>query len=102
MPPSASEGLVREIAAMIDHTLLKPQATEVDIRRLCREARQYGFATVCVNPYWVGLAASELAGSSVQVAAVAGFPLGANTTDIKVAETQAVIAAGAREVDMVL
>ncbi|MBZ5674703.1 MAG: deoxyribose-phosphate aldolase [Acidobacteriia bacterium] len=102
MPPSTSVGLVREIAALIDHTLLKPQATGVDIRRLCQEARLYGFATVCVNPYWVGLAASELAGSPVQVAAVAGFPLGANTTAIKVAETEAVIAAGAREVDMVL
>src|SRR5439155_12538787 len=93
---------VREIAALIDHTLLKPQATAADIRRLCEEARRYGFATVCVNPYWVALAASELAESSVQVAAVAGFPLGANTTAIKVAETEAVIAAGAREVDMVL
>jgi deoxyribose-phosphate aldolase len=93
---------VREIAALIDHTLLKPQATAADIRRLCQEARQYGFATVCVNPYWVALAAAELAGSSVQVAAVAGFPLGANTTPIKVAETEEVIAAGAREVDMVL
>jgi deoxyribose-phosphate aldolase len=93
---------VREIAALIDHTLLKPQATGADIRRLCQEARRYGFATVCVNPYWVALAASELAGSSVQVAAVAGFPLGANTTAIKVAETEAVIAAGASEVDMVL
>jgi len=101
MPPT-SEGSVREIAALIDHTLLKPQATKADIRRLCQEARQYGFATVCVNPYWVALAASELAGSSVQVAAVAGFPLGANTTAIKAAETEAVIAAGAREVDMVL
>lgn len=93
---------MREIAALIDHTLLKPQATGADIRRLCQEARRYGFATVCVNPYWVALAASELAGSSVQVAAVAGFPLGANTTAIKVAETEAVIAAGASEVDMVL
>ena len=93
---------VREIASLIDHTLLKPQATAADIRRLCQEARRYGFATVCVNPYWVALAASELAGSSVQVAAVAGFPLGANTTSIKVAETESVIAAGAREVDMVL
>lgn len=101
MPPT-SEGSVREIAALIDHTLLKPQATKADIRRLCQEARQYGFATVCVNPYWVSLAASELAGSSVQVAAVAGFPLGANTAAIKAAETEAVIAAGAREVDMVL
>jgi len=93
---------VRAIASLIDHTLLKPQATAADIRRLCQEARKYEFATVCVNPYWVPLAASELAGSPVQVAAVAGFPLGANTTAIKVAETEAVIAEGAREVDMVL
>jgi deoxyribose-phosphate aldolase len=100
--PATLEASVREIAALIDHTLLKPQATGADIRRLCQEARQYGFATVCVNPYWVALAASELVGSSVQVAAVAGFPLGANTPGIKAAETEAVIAAGAREVDMVL
>jgi deoxyribose-phosphate aldolase len=93
---------VREIAALIDHTLLKPQATAADIRRLCQEARRYGFATVCVNPYWVSLAAAQLAGSSVQVASVAGFPLGTNTTAIKVAETESVVAAGAREVDMVL
>ena len=102
MPPSILPGSVREIAALIDHTLLKPQATGADIRRLCGEARQHGFATVCVNPYWVPLAALELAGSSVLVAAVAGFPLGANTTAIKVAETEGAIAAGAREVDMVL
>jgi deoxyribose-phosphate aldolase len=87
---------------LIDHTLLKPQATAADIRRLCQEARDHGFATVCVNPYWVPLAASELAGSSVLVAAVAGFPLGASTTAIKAAETEAAIAAGAREIDMVL
>jgi deoxyribose-phosphate aldolase len=93
---------VRQIAALIDHTLLKPQATAADICRLCEEARKYEFATVCVNPYWVALAASELAGSAVLIAAVAGFPLGANTTAIKVAETEGVIAAGAREVDMVL
>ena len=102
MPPSASVGSVRQIAALIDHTLLKPQATGADIRRLCQEARRFEFATVCVNPYWVGMAASELAGSSVLVAAVAGFPLGANTTALKVAETEAAIAAGAREIDMVL
>jgi deoxyribose-phosphate aldolase len=93
---------VREIAALIDHTLLKPQAAAADIRRLCQEARRYGFATVCVNPYWVTLAASELAGSSVLVAAVAGFPLGANTTSIKAAETERAILDGAREIDMVL
>jgi len=85
---------VREIAALIDHTLLKPQATAADIRRLCQEARQYGFAAVCVNPYWVPLAASELAGSPVHVATVAGFPLGANTTRTKVAEAEAAAAAG--------
>jgi deoxyribose-phosphate aldolase len=93
---------VREIAALIDHTLLKPQASGTDIRRLCQEARHYGFATVCVNPYWVALAASVLAGSNVEVAAVAGFPLGANTTATKISEAESVIAAGAREVDMVL
>jgi deoxyribose-phosphate aldolase len=93
---------VREIAALIDHTLLKPQATAADIRRLCQEARRYGFATVCVNPYWVTLAAAELAVSPVQVAAVVGFPLGANTAAIKVAETEGAIIDGAREIDMVL
>jgi deoxyribose-phosphate aldolase len=93
---------VREIAALIDHTLLKPQATAADIRRLSQEARRYGFAAVCVNPYWVPLAASELTGSAVRVVTVAGFPLGANTTAVKVAETEAAIAAGAREIDMVL
>jgi len=93
---------VREIAALIDHTLLKAQATGADIRRLCQEARQYGFATVCVNPYWVALATSELAASAVRVASVVGFPLGANTAVIKVAETEDAMAAGAREIDMVL
>src|SRR5665213_332309 len=102
MPPTTSQGSVREVAALIDHTLLKPQAMASDIRRLCQEARQYGFATVCVNPYWVALASSELSGSPVKVATVVGFPLGANTAGIKVAETEDAIAAGAREVDMVL
>ena len=102
MPPSQSGLSVRDIAAMIDHTLLKPQATDTDIRRLCQEARQYQFVAVCVNPYWVPLAAAELSGSAVRVAAVAGFPLGANTTEIKVKEAETAIAAGAHEVDMVL
>jgi deoxyribose-phosphate aldolase len=93
---------VRQVAAFIDHTLLKPQATEADIRRLCQEARQYEFAAVCVNPYWVPLAARELAGSPVHVATVAGFPLGASATRTKVMEAESAIAAGAREVDMVL
>jgi deoxyribose-phosphate aldolase len=102
MLPSQSGLSVRDIAAMIDHTLLKPQATDTDIRRLCQEARQYQFVAVCVNPYWVPLAAAELSGSAVRVAAVAGFPLGANTTEIKVKEAETAIAAGAHEVDMVL
>jgi len=90
------------IAALIDHTLLKPEATETDIRKLCAEARQYGFASVCVNPCWVRLVVEVLADSEVKVCAVVGFPLGANTTDIKVAETAEVIRAGAQEIDMVL
>ena len=102
MPPSTPGGPVRQIAALIDHTLLKPQAAAADIRKLCQEARQYNFAAVCVNPYWVELAAGELTGSPVSVATVAGFPLGANTTFVKVAESEAAIAAGAREIDMVL
>lgn len=102
MLPTRSGLSVRDIAALIDHTLLKPQATEADIRKLCQEARQYQFVAVCVNPYWVPLAAAELAGSPVRIATVAGFPLGANTTDIKVKEAQTAIAAGAHEIDMVL
>jgi deoxyribose-phosphate aldolase len=90
------------IAALIDHTLLKPEATRDDIRRLCREARQYGFASVCLNPYWVSLAAAELKGSPVKVCTVVGFPLGANTTAVKVAEAEAALRDGAHELDMVI
>jgi len=90
------------IAGLIDHTLLKPDATRNDILRLCREAKQYGFAAVCVNPYWVRLAAAELGGSPVKVCTVVGFPLGANTTEVKRAETAAAVRDGAREIDMVL
>lgn len=90
------------IASLIDHTLLKPEATRDDIRRLCREARQYGFASVCVNPYWVPLAAAELKGSPVKVCTVVGFPLGASTTGTKVAEAEAALRSGAQELDMVI
>jgi len=90
------------IAAMIDHTLLRPEATAADIRKVCQEARQYGFASVCVNPYWVPLAAAELSGSPVKVCTVVGFPLGASATAIKVAETEAALRDGAREIDMVI
>lgn len=90
------------IASLIDHTLLKPEATRADIQKLCREARHYGFASVCVNPYWVPLAVSELSGCSVRVCTVAGFPLGASTAALKRAEAEAAIADGAREIDMVI
>jgi deoxyribose-phosphate aldolase len=97
--PTRGEG---PIAALIDHTMLRPEATRADIVKLCGEARQYGFATVCINPYWVSLASSELAGTAVKVCTVAGFPLGATSTEAKVAEAAAALRAGAREIDMVI
>lgn len=93
---------MNEIASIIDHTLLKPEATSAQIRHVCAEARQYGFASVCVNPYWVTPVASELAGSAVKVCTVIGFPLGANATPIKVAEAELATRLGASEIDMVL
>jgi deoxyribose-phosphate aldolase len=101
---SASDTLTRidpEIAGMIDHTLLRPDATHDEIVKLSREARKYGFASVCVNPYWVPVVAAELAGSPVKVCTVIGFPLGANSTEVKVAETEAALRVGAQEIDMV-
>jgi deoxyribose-phosphate aldolase len=100
--PRASATGSGPIASLIDHTLLRPEATRADIVKLCGEARQYGFATVCINPYWVPLAASELAGTAVKVCTVAGFPLGATSTEAKVAEAAAALRAGAREIDMVI
>jgi deoxyribose-phosphate aldolase len=90
------------IAALIDHTLLKPEATREQIRNLCREALERGFAAVCVNPWWVPLCASELAGSGVRVATVAGFPLGAAMTEVKMHEADAALRSGAQEIDMVI
>lgn len=90
------------IAALIDHTLLKPEAKEAEVRQLCAEAKAYGFASVCVNPHWVKLAAAELAQSEVSACTVVGFPLGANTTETKVFETILAIEQGAREIDMVI
>jgi deoxyribose-phosphate aldolase len=90
------------IAALIDHTLLRPEATASDIRRICAEARQYNFASVCVNPYWVPLVKAELAGSPIKTCTVVGFPLGAHATAAKVAETETAIRDGAQEIDMVL
>jgi len=90
------------IASLIDHTILKPEATRADVTKICREARQYQFASVCVNPYWVPLVRAELAGSPVKVCTVVGFPLGATSTEAKVAETAAALRAGAQEIDMVI
>jgi deoxyribose-phosphate aldolase len=90
------------LARMIDHTLLKPEATPQQIERLCAEARQYDFFSVCVNPVYVPLCAELLHGSQVKVCTVNGFPLGATLTEVKVYEAQACIAKGAEEVDMVI
>jgi len=86
----------------MDHTLLRPQATRAEIERLADEAREWCFATVCVNPAWVPVAAERLRGSGVKIATVAGFPLGATLTSAKRAEAEAAILAGAHEVDMVM
>lgn len=91
-----------QLAQMIDHTLLKPDATAEEIRRLCAEAREHRFFSVCVNPYWVPLCAELLQGSGVKVCTVIGFPLGANRPEIKAAEARDAIARGAAEVDMVI
>jgi len=98
----ASGGAPAGIASMIDHTLLKPDATRANIEELCREAAQFKFATVCVNPTWVSLASRLLAGTGVGVCSVVGFPLGATTPDVKGYETQRAIFDGAREIDMVI
>lgn len=98
----ASSMSLSEIAQTIDHTLLKPECTKDEIVKLCSEAKQYGFATVCVNPYWVPLAKQELTGSEVGITTVIGFPLGASTTFVKMAEARDAIANGATEIDMVI
>jgi deoxyribose-phosphate aldolase len=90
------------VAGLIDHTLLKPDAAADDIETLCREAAEHGFATVCVNPAWVALAARHLRGTGVGVCSVVGFPLGATTADVKAYETRRAIVDGATEIDMVI
>ncbi len=98
----AAGGPPGEVATLIDHTLLKPDATADEILALCREAADFGFATVCVNPTWVSSAARALRGTRVGVCSVVGFPLGATTPDTKQYEARRVIFDGATEVDMVL
>jgi deoxyribose-phosphate aldolase len=92
----------RDWASLIDHTLLKPEATDEDIRKLCEEAARYHFASVCVNPTWVRAASCNLRGSGVPVCTVIGFPLGATLPDVKAYEARRAILDGAREVDMVI
>ncbi len=92
----------KDWTGLIDHTLLKPEASDEDIKRLCEEAARYRFASVCVNPTWVRAAACNLQGTGVPVCTVIGFPLGANLPDVKAYEARRAIFDGAREVDMVI
>jgi len=91
-----------ELARYIDHTLLKPEATSEQIRQVCREALQYHFASVCVNPSYVELVARELSGSDVKTCSVVGFPFGATLPEVKTFETRKSIELGAQEIDMVI
>ena len=89
-------------AKLIDHTILKPVASKEDVRRICGEAKTYGFFSVCINPYWVAYAKELLQGTDVKVCTVIGFPLGANTTAVKEYETADALRNGADEIDMVI
>ena len=91
-----------EIAKMIDHTLLKPESTKEQIIQICEEAKEYGFATVCIQPTWISVAKKALQHTDVGITTVIGFPLGVTSTFTKVAETRDAIASGATEVDMVI
>ena len=100
--PADACALAPPLARLIDHTVLKPETTEATIRTLCAEAREHCFASVCVSPVWVPLAAAELAGATPLVCTVVGFPHGANATAVKAFETAQAVADGADEIDMVL
>jgi deoxyribose-phosphate aldolase len=100
--PAAPPPAKLNIAQLIDHTILRPDTTRADIEQLCREARQYKFYSVCVNPAWVSLARQLLEGSGVKVCAVVGFPLGAQPPEIKAMEARRCIREGAKEIDMVI
>lgn len=90
------------ISSMIDHTILKAEASKEEIKKLCQEAIEYKFAAVCINPFYVKTCSDLLKGTEVKVATVIGFPLGANTTEVKVLETENAIKNGANEIDMVI
>lgn len=98
----ATGGATGQVASMIDHTLLRPDASRDEIEALCREAAEHEFATVCVNPAWVALCARLVKGSRVAVCSVVGFPLGASTPDTKQYETRRALLDGAGEIDMVM
>ena len=93
---------LKALAPLVDHTLLKVDAQTADIQRLCAEAISHGFASVCINPVFIPVAIKALEGSNVPVCTVIGFPLGANALTVKVAETKEALAAGAKEIDMVI
>ncbi|WP_028973054.1 deoxyribose-phosphate aldolase [Spirochaeta cellobiosiphila] len=93
---------VKELVSYFDHTILKATATKTDVVKLCEEAKEYDFASVCVNPAWVSLCSKTLKGTNVKVCTVIGFPLGANHSDVKAFETKQAIKEGAQEVDMVI
>ena len=98
----ATDGGAQGLPGLIDHTLLKPDATATDIIQLCKEAVEWKFATVCVNPTWVALSAQQVRGTGVAVCSVVGFPLGATTPDVKQFEARRAIFDGASEIDMVI
>ena len=100
--PPGSAPLAAEMAKLIDHTLLKPEATRDEVKKLCEEARRHGFASVCVNTTWVPMAKALLRGSGVMVCAVVGFPLGAMTPSAKAYEAREAVRQGADEIDMVI
>ena len=91
-----------QIARMIDHTILKATTTKEDVVKICKEAKEYGFFSVCINPTHIEFVKNQLEGSNVKVCTVIGFPLGANTPEVKAFETKDAIAKGADEVDMVI
>lgn len=93
---------MNNIASMIDHTLLKPEATRVEIETLCSEAKEYKFKAVCINPYYINYCKDLLKDTDVKIATVIGFPLGANTSKVKAFETKNAIEDGADEIDMVI
>jgi deoxyribose-phosphate aldolase len=97
-----TKNITKEIASLIDHTLLKANATKEEIVKLCEEAKEYGFASVCVNPVYVNLCKQLLKGTNVKVCTVVGFPLGATTSNVKAFEAKEAVANGADEIDMVI